>query len=353
MFRTRITELFGIKHPILLAGMNQVTHPELVAAVSNAGGLGVLAISGLTLDQTRKYIRDIRKLTDKPFGINQALIRPLAKEKIDIAIEEKVRVVCYSLGKPWFMDRVHAYGGKVVGSVAMSKHATKAAELGVDALIVTGHEAAGHGGSVTSLVLIPVVASVVKTPLIAAGGFSDGRGLAAALALGAEAVSMGTRFMVTKECRVKEPFKQLILRATEEDTFYSAVFDGLPSRVLKSQASEEMMSHKGFHLSDWISSGLAVKRMMNLSWWEFLQTSWRMRKGEERLGLIQQALLADHVTRQGKAIEGDVAEGILVAGQSSGGVKDIPTCQELVDRIVAEAEEVLNEVRSKMVSKSQ
>ena len=117
MFRTRITELFGIKHPIILAGMNQVTSPELVAAVSNAGGLGVLAVSGFTPDETRKYIREIRELTDKPFGVNQALIRPLAKEKIGIIIEEKVPVVCYSLGKPWFIDRIVAQAEDVLDEV--------------------------------------------------------------------------------------------------------------------------------------------------------------------------------------------------------------------------------------------
>ena len=351
MFQTRITELFGIRHPIILAGMNQVTDPGIVAAVSNAGGLGVLAVSGFTLDEAKKYIREVKTLTDKPFGINQALVRPLAKEKIGIAIEEKVPVLSYSLGKPWFIDRVHGYGGKVVGTIALSKHAAKAAELGVDAITVIGHEAAAHGGNVTSLVLIPIVSSMVKIPLIAAGGFSDGRGLAAALVLGADAVGMGTRFMVTKECRVKDPFKQLILKATEEDTFYSDVFDGLPTRALKSHASEEMM-RKGSHLSSWMSSALAVKKMMNLSWWEFLQASWKMRKGEERLGLFQQALLADHVVKQAKAIDGDLASGILLAGQSSGNIRDIPSCQELIDRIVAEAEDVLNKVQAKRIKES-
>lgn len=331
--------------------MNQVTNPELVAAVSNAGGLGVLAVSGFTPAETRKYIREIRGLTNKPFGVNQALIRPLAKEKIEVAIEEEVPVLWYSLGKPWFINRVHKYGGKVVGSVAMSRHATKAEELGVDALVVTGHESAAHGGSVTSLVLIPVVASIVNIPLIAAGGFSDGRGLAAAFMLGADAICMGTRFMMTKECRVKDPFKQLILKATEEDTFYSDVFDGLPSRVLKSRASEEMMK-KGHPLSHWISSALAVKRKLNLSWREFLQASWRMRKGDERLSLFQQALLADHVVRQERAIEGDMVNGILLAGQSCGNIKDIPTCQQLIDGIVAQAEEVLNEVHSTRLFKN-
>jgi NAD(P)H-dependent flavin oxidoreductase YrpB (nitropropane dioxygenase family) len=157
--------------------------------------------------------------------------------------------------------------------------------------------------------------------------------------------------MMTRDCRVRDPFKQLIISATEEDTFYSDVFDGLPSRVLKSRASEEMMK-KGHPVSHWISSALAMKRKLNLTWREFLQASWKMRKGDERLSLFQQARLADHVMRQERAIEGDVVNGILLAGQSSGNINDIPTCQELIDGIVAQAEEVLSEVHSTKLFKN-
>ncbi len=278
MLQTRITELFGIKHPIVLAGMNQVTNPELVAAVSNAGGLGVMGISALTIEDTRATIREIRKLTSKPFGINQALTRPLAKEKIQIAIEEKVPVICYALGKPGFVKQVHEYGGKVIANIALAKHAVKAAELGIDAVILSGHEAAGHGGLVTSLVLIPKVASMVpKMPILASGGFSDGRGLAAALSLGADGVWMGTRFLMTKECRVKEPFKKLMAESTEEDTLYSSAFDGMASRALKSKASEDIYKRGNKDMANWVSSALEVKKMMNLSWPQFIATSWKMK----------------------------------------------------------------------------
>src|SRR4030043_1389110 len=176
MIKTRMTELFKIKHPIMLAGMNWITEPDLVAAVSNAGGLGVLATAATTPEETRKAIKQIRTLTDKPFGVNQILNGPGAKPNIDIAIEEKVPIINYSLGKPWFIEQVHAYGGKVLGTTAIARHAVRAAELGCDAIGITGQEAAAHGANASSMVLIPIVSSQIKVPLIAAGGFYNGRG---------------------------------------------------------------------------------------------------------------------------------------------------------------------------------
>jgi len=344
MIKTRFTEMLGIKHPIMLAGMNWITTPKLVAAVCNAGGLGIFATAACTPEETRKNIREIRKLTDKPFGINQILIGPGAKENIDIAIEEKVPIINYSLGKPWFVDQVHAYGGKVMGTIAIARHAVRAAQMGCDMLAVTGHEAAAHGDVATSMVLIPLVASQVNIPLIAAGGFYDGRGLAAALVLGADAVSMGTRFILTQESLVHETFKQLCLKATEQDTLYSDVFDGLPGRVLKSPGAEAMMK-KRFTLLQSVKSALEVKRIMKLSFWKFVGLSWSMMKSEEGKGLLIQARSANGAIRHLKAInEGDEKEGFLFAGQSVGGIHDIPSSKEVIERIVKEAEKRLKEV---------
>ncbi len=170
MLKTRMTELFEIKYPIMWAGMNWITDEKLVATVSNAGGLGVFATARCTIEEMRESIRQIKKMTNNPFGVN-VILRPGSEEKIKVAIEEKVPVVNYTLGKPWFIDKVHAYGGKVLGTTAVAKHASKAASLGCDAVIVTGHEAAAHGDKATSMVLIPVAASQVKVPLIAAGVF--------------------------------------------------------------------------------------------------------------------------------------------------------------------------------------
>jgi len=297
--KTRITELLGIKHPIILAGMSWVSEPKLVAAVSNAGGLGILAIGPLSPEEARRQIRKTRQLTDKPFAINAMLITRNAKEIVRVALEERVPVINYSLGRPWFIDEVHAYGGKVIGTIAMVKHAIKAEELGCDALSVTGFEAAAHGADPTSMVLIPLVAESVKIPLIAAGGFFDGRGLAAALVLGAEAISMGTRFMVTKESIVHDKTKKIIVEASELDTIYSDVYDGLPGRVLHSPGAEAILK-----------TGPMEKT--------------------ERYRRIEQSVY-----------EGDNEHGFIYTGQSQGGIKDIPTVAELINNIVAEAEKIL------------
>ena len=180
-----MTELLGIQHPIMLAGMAFVSLPKLVAAVSNAGGIGMLNSVAYTPDQVRDVIKQVKSLTNKPFGVNATLIFPNARENIEVALEEKVPIINYALGKgDWIIKAVHEYGGKVLATVAIEKHARRAEMDGADALVVTGHEAAAHGADVGTLVLVPSIARQTKLPIIAAGGFSDGRGLAAALVLG-------------------------------------------------------------------------------------------------------------------------------------------------------------------------
>ncbi len=306
MLKTKMTRMFGIKHPIMLAGMNWITEPRLVSAVSNAGGLGLLAIARCNPKETRENIRQIRDMTDQPFGVNQILVGPGAKENIAVAIEEKVPIINYSLGKPWFVKDVHAYGGKVVGTIAIARHAARAVELGCDALVITGHEAAAHGAAATSMVLIPIVASMVDVPLIAAGGFYDGRGLAAALALGADGISMGSRFMVVKESMVHDNFKKLCLEATEQDTLYDNVFDGMDGRVLKTKEAQRMMK-RGFPLVESIKGAMLVKRLMNLSFAKFVGVSIEMLRAEEGHPLMVLARQAVGNMKHLKALnEGDV-----------------------------------------------
>jgi enoyl-[acyl-carrier protein] reductase II len=342
MLKTRMTEMFGIEHPIMLAGMNWITEPKLVSAVCNAGGLGILAIARCTPKETRELIRQIRDMTARPFGINQILIGPGAKENIEAAIEEKVPIINYSLGKPWFVDAVHAYGGKVVGTIAIARHAAKAVQAGCDALVVTGHEAAAHGAAATSMVLVPLVASQVKVPLIAAGGFYDGRGLAAALALGADGISMGSRFMVVKESMVHDNFKRLCMEATEQDTLYDTVFDGLEGRVLKTKEAIAM-TRRGFPVVEAFKGALLVKQLMGLSWPKFAAVSLEMLRVEEGHPLWVLARQAVGNMKHLKALnEGDVEGGILFAGQCCGGITDNPTTRELIDRIMVEAETVLS-----------
>ena len=339
MIQTRLTKLLGIKHPIVLAGANWLTYPELVAEVSNAGGLGLLAVAQYSPEQMRENIRTIKRLTKKPFGINQILIGPGAQNNIQIAIEEKVPVINYSLGKPWFVDDVHKYGGKVVGTIALSRHALKAQELGCDALIITGFEAAAHGADGTSMVLIPTVSSMVKLPLIAAGGFYDGRGLAAALALGADAISMGTRFMLTKESRLHQNFKELCLKANETDTLYGPYFDGMDGRVLKTSQSITMSKGR-LSLPEAFAASNIVKKRLGLSIPQFIMMGVSMMfAGEDSRGVLMLARQAIGASRHLLAIEkGDVNEGIIFAGQCIGGINDIPSVQDLIKNIIKEAE---------------
>ncbi len=349
--KTRMTELFGIKHPIMLAGMNWLTQPKIVSAVCNAGGLGNLAISSHTPEDLRSDIRKIRELTDnKPFAINQILLSPTAKANLAVVIEEKVPIVNYTLGRPPdivpLIEAVHNYGGKVMATVALVKHAARAEQLGVDIVNITGHEAAAHGGFATSMVLIPMVASTVKVPIIAAGGFYDGRGLAAALALGASGVTMGTRFAVTQECPLSEHWKQKILQSTEQDTVYMDVGDpAVNARVYRNKRAEDAMKKK-FPVVESLTGAIEIKRLLNISWWELIRSGLSTRKGEGGMGMWQQLRYAAGPARVKKVMfEGDENAGTFAIGQVIGGITDIPTCQELIERVVAEAEKVLETTR--------
>lgn len=354
--KTRITELFGIKHPVMLAGMNWLTYPEFVAAVSNAGGLGNLAISSHTPDELRRDIRKIRELTKKPFAVNQILISPTARENLAVVIDEKAPIVNYTLGRPPDIEplvkAVHGYGGKVMATVALARHAVRAEQLGVDAINITGHEAAAHGGYATTLVLIPLVASSVKIPITAAGGFFDGRGLAAALALGADGITMGTRFAMTKECRLHEHWQQIIIKATEQDTVYVDVGDpAINARVLKNKKAEAAMK-KRFPLIEAMSGALETKRLLKLSWWELIRSSLSTRKGEGGMGIQEQLRYAADTARAKEVMfGGDENAGTLPIGQVIGGIRDISTCRELIERIVAQAEAVLESARAKAVAR--
>ncbi|MDD5169538.1 MAG: nitronate monooxygenase [Syntrophales bacterium] len=350
MLKTRMTDLFEIKHPIMLAGMNWITDTNLVAAVSNAGGLGIFATARCTPDEMRESIREIRKLTNKPFGVN-VILRPGSEAKIKVAVEEKVPILNYTLGKPWFIDRVHAYGGKVLGTTAVAKHAAKAAQLGCDAVVVTGHEAAAHGDKATTMVLTPIAAATLKVPVISAGGIYDGRGLAAVLALGADGVSMGTRFMLTAECVLHDNFKNLCLAATEQDTVYDTAFDGLWGRVLKTRGAEDIQKG-GYGLFERLQGAMKIRKVLKLSYPAFIAMGIKtMMAGDDGASLWKQSRQAVGAVRSMKAIyEGNTESGFLFAGQNIGGISDVPTVKELIERTVAEAEQVIDALQKKRVA---
>ncbi len=339
--KTRMTELFGIKYPIMLSGMSWISTAEMVAAVSNAGGLGILATGVLRPDETRAAVKKIRTLTDKPFGANATLLFPGAKENAKILLEEKVPVINFSLGKgDWISETAHKYGGKVIATVVNERHALAAEKQGADGVVVTGHEAAAHGGDATSIVLIPTVADVLKIPVIAAGGFADGRGLMAALALGASGVAMGTRLMATKESMLHDNFKKLSIEMGATDTIYGPYFDGLGCRSLKTKAAIKAYRKGPFGLPNFftsLSNSQKIAKMLGMPYFKIL------------LGIlfagpkisIQLAYMANAFKAIGLATEeGDIERGVLTVGQSTGLLHDIPTVAELFERIAAEAKEV-------------
>jgi enoyl-[acyl-carrier protein] reductase II len=348
--KTRMTELFGIKYPIMLAGMNWLTTPKLVAAVSNAGALGVLAGAQYNPDTLKKAIGEIRQMTRNPFGVNLTLgvgSGPLAK----VVIEEKVPVVNYSLGRPPeiqpLIQAVHAYGGKIIGTIALVRHAQRSEQLGADALIITGYEAASHSGNVGALVLVPQVSEAVKVPCIGAGGYADGKGLAAALALGAEGISMGTRLACTKEAEVADAIKQAWIKATEEDTIIDPAFDGINCRVLRNKKAEELLEKKGMPLMDAMSAGMIMKRELKMGWGQLITTTRRMKGqeagvggGKRSLGSVMRFAVGARLFRTA-TVGGDPVNGILMVGQTVGRIKDIPTVKEVIDRTVADAKQIL------------
>lgn len=340
-----MTELLGIKHPIMLAGMAFISLPKLVAAVSNAGGIGMLNCVAYTPDQIKDVIRQVKSLTDKPFGVNATLVFPNAKENLEVALNEKVPIINFALGKgDWIIRAVHQYGGKVLATVAIEKHARRAEMDGADGLVVTGHEAAAHGAEVGTLVLIPAIARQSKLPIIAAGGFSDGHGLAAALVLGAEGISMGTRFMLTQECDMHQKAKEFSLKATVEDTICSEKIDGLPGRWLKNPAAVKMaVGRPSFFQA--LSSGIRIKRMTEISLLKLLQGGLKQRGVQD---LARQALSLRGLRA---AIDnGDLETGVLPVSQAIGLMKDIPTCKEVIERTVAEAQELLTSASGKLTS---
>ncbi|MEN6420585.1 MAG: nitronate monooxygenase [Smithella sp.] len=378
---TKITELFGIKYPIILPGMSWISVPELVAAVSNAGGIGYLATGPLSPAKTRESIRQIREFTDKPFGVGATLLMPGAYENALVAIEEKVPVLNISLGKGEnLIKKVHAYGGKVINTVTTVQHALAAQHSGADALQVTGYEAAAHGSQITTLVLVPAVVDAVKIPVVAIGGIADGRGMAAAFALGAEGVGMGTRLSITKESPVHQLAMEKQLELGAEDTIYSNRFDALYCRVLKTPSAEKAVK-QGRNLAKGLAASFDIAKSLDLSWMK-LATSIlggaqkdksaqpkedapkthsaskpkkqeslfkKMMKGPQT-GMNLAHMAQAYVAIKKATEKGDFKDGVYLSGQIQGIIHDIPTVAEVINRSVDEFVKIQKNLADKATS---
>ena len=343
--KSKITELFNIKYPIICSGMTGISRPEMVAAVSNAGGLGILATADLTPDQTRDAINKIKDLTDRPFGANVPFIIPGAEQNAKVLFEGKVKVVNYTLGSgEQLIKAVHEYGGKAIATVTNLTHALSAQKRGADALIVTGHEAAAHGGEVTSLVLVPSIADGVKIPVIDAGGFADGRGLAAAIALGAEGIAMGTRFINTVESPVHDTMKKLSIQKQVSDTIYSNRIDGLWCRAMQSKGADRLIKQK-FYLIRALFNSRKAAGTFGFSWFKLvLAIILSGYKKSKQLARMANAFIAFKLSME----QGNLDKGVFLMGQVTGIINDTPTVSEVMERIVAQAEDVKNMISAKL-----
>ena len=313
--KTRITELLGIEHPIVQGGMQWVGYAEMAAPVSNAGGLGLLtALTQPTPEDLAKEIRRTKDMTDKPFGVNLTILPaikpPPYAEYRQAIIEGGIKIVETAGYKPQeHVDEFKKHGVKVIHKCTAVRHALSAERMGVDAISIDGFECAGHPGEddIPGLILIPAAADKVKIPMLASGGIGDGRGLAAALALGADGINMGTRFCVTKEAPIHENFKRQMVENDERDT--KLIFRTLhnTARVMKNKVSEEVVAIEA--------------------------------KGGAKFEDVQHLVAG---VRGRKAMEeGDADDGIWSAGMIQGLIHDIPSVEELIDRIVADAEEII------------
>ncbi len=305
--KTRITELFGIEYPIIQGGMAWVADYHLAAAVSEAGGLGLIGAASAPEDVIRQQIREAKKLTDKPFGVNVMLMSPYADEVAKVVVEEGVRVVTTGAGNPGkYLKMWQDAGIKVVPVVASVALARMMEKAGVDAVVAEGTESGGHIGSATTMTLVPQVADAVSIPVIAAGGIGDGRGMAAAFMLGADAVQMGTRFCVAEECITHQNYKDKILKAKDIDSEVTGRSHGHPIRCLRNAMTREYLKME--------KEGAPFEEMEKLT-----------------LGSLRKAV-----------IDGDVKNGTVMAGQIAGLINRQQTCKEIIDEVMTQAEELLH-----------
>ena len=304
--KTRITELLGIEYPIIQGGMAWVAESHLAAAVSAAGGLGLIGGANAPAEVIRNYIREVKAVTDKPFGVNVMLMSPYADEVAKVVVEEGVKVVTTGAGNPEkYMEMWKAAGVKVIPVVASVALAKRMERYGADAVVAEGTESGGHIGEATTMTLVPQVVDAVSIPVIAAGGIGDGRGIAAAFMLGAEAVQMGTRFLVAKECIVHQNYKDRVLKAKDIDSTVTGRSHGHPVRCLRNQMTREYVKLE--------NEGKSFEELEYLT-----------------LGTLRKAVL-----------EGDVAHGTVMAGQIAGMVSKEQTCKEMIDEMMAQAEALL------------
>ena len=304
--KTEVTELLGIEYPIIQGGMAWVAEYHLAAGVSNAGGLGLIGAASAPAEWVREQIREAKKLTDKPFGVNIMLMSPYADEVAKVIVEEGVKVVTTGAGNPEkYMEMWKEAGVKVIPVVASVALAKRMERCGADAVVAEGCEAGGHIGENTTMVLVPQIVDAVNIPVIAAGGIADGRGMAAAFMLGAKGMQLGTHFVTTKESMVHENYKNAILKAKDIDSRVTGRTTGHPVRALRNQMTKKYLELE--------NGGASFEELEKLT-----------------LGGLRKAV-----------VDGDVVNGSVMAGQSAAMVKEILSCEELIQKLVKETDDLV------------
>jgi len=344
---TRLTKLLGCKYPVIQTAMGWVADPKLVAATGNAGGFGFLAGATIPPEQMEADILKVKQLTSANFGVNFHMYQPNAAEIVDLVIKHKVKAVSYSRSPgPEFIKKLKDAGVVCIPTVGLPKHAIKAVELGADAVTVQGGEGGGHTGSVPTTLLIPQVVDAVsaKVPVVAAGGFKDGRGLVAALAWGADGIAMGTRFLLTKDSPVPEATKQRYLACKNPaDIIVSTALDGMPQRMILNEFLQELEQSNALHkLFMAAQNGLKYRALTGASFLSLFQSALAMSKDDDMS--LSQAMFSANAPMiiQKAMVDGLPAEGVLPSGQVAGVIDELLSCDELIKRIVVEAEERLN-----------
>lgn len=340
-FHTRFCDLVGVRYPIVQTGMGWVAGPRLVAASANAGILGILAAATMDFDQLVGAIREVKEQTDRPFGVNMRADAPDAGDRIDLLIKEGVKVGSFALApKPDLIKKLKDAGVVVMPSIGAKRHAEKVAEWGVDAVLVQGGEGGGHTGDVPTSLLLPQVVDAVDLPVIAAGGYFDGRGLVAALAYGAAGIAMGTRFLLTSDSPVGDDVKQVYLGKGVNDTLRTTQVDGVPHRVLRTEFTEALdRTGPLTSLPRAISNAVRFKKLSGTPWSQIIREGVAMHRSQELSW--SQVIMAANTPMLLKAsmVDGRPDLGVMSSGQVVGMIDDLPSVHELVQRLLTEAEE--------------
>lgn len=347
VLNTILVERLGCRYPVIQTAMGWVAEPSLVIGSCNAGGFGFLGAAVMTPDEARAKIRAVREGTNRPFGVNFHSFQPGADQIVSFILENRDQVRAVSFGRGPNADMIKRFkeaGILCIPTVGAVKHAVKMAQLGVDMVTVQGGEGGGHTGAVPTTVLLPQILDAVDIPVVAAGGFGDGRGLAAALAYGAVGIAMGTRFLLTSDSPVPSQAKAGYIGASTDDILVTTKLDGIPQRMIRTPFMDRI--ERSGQLSMWLrafEAGMLMKKRTGASWGEMISTA-RAMKQSGHYGSLKDAMMAATMPMmiQKAVVDGDIEKGVMATGMVAGRISEVPSCQELIDRIVTEASERLD-----------